>query len=175
VKTNLLCLVLIVQIFFSCSEDKNARDLERAAYAVEQIVAPVNATRCSFFVVLPDGTPKQFVSWFFSSMGSAEWPMVDDSTEISRDEAQSMQRIGIPFRPKDVSYTHSKPDTAVQKQIVLTWDDTERTVILEGYLDPAQAPVFKKSFKLPKNVVPDAMARIAVGSNLELGMSFQSF
>jgi hypothetical protein len=175
VKRYVFCLAIIAQVFFACSEDSQTRDLERAAKAVEQMVAPLNATRSSFFVVLPDGTPKQFVSWFFSPMGSAEWPMVDDSPELSEDEANSMRSIGMPFRPKDVHYTHSKPDTTVQKQIVLTWNDTDGTVVLEGYKDPAQEPIFKKSFVLPKNVVSDAMAKIAAQSNLELGMSFQSF
>jgi hypothetical protein len=162
-------------ILFSCSKDPNIEELERAAKAVEQLVAPVQAQRCSFFVVLPNGTPKEFVSWFFSPLGTSEWPVVDESTDFTDDERASMRLLGTPFRPKDVEYRHSYPDTAAQKQIVLKWDNEDGRVIMEGYLDPSQPPVMTKSFKLPKNVVSDPIAKIAVQSNLELGMSYQSF
>jgi hypothetical protein len=162
-------------ILFSCSKDPNIVVLERAAQAVEQMVAPLQAQRSSFFVVLPNGTPKEFVSWFFSPLGTSEWPVIDESTDFTDDERASMRLLGTPFRPKDVEYRHSYPDTAAQKQIVLKWDNEEGKVILEGYLDSSQPPVLTKSFKLPKNVVPDPIAKIAVQSNLELGMSFQSF
>jgi hypothetical protein len=108
-------------------------------------------------------------------MGVADWPPVDEPSELNQDELDGMRQMGMALRPKDVDYRHTKPDPSVQKQIVLTWDDAEGTVVLEGYLDPSQPPAFKRSFKLPKNVVPDQMARLAVQSNLEFGMSFQSF
>ena len=77
--------------------------------------------------------------------------------------------------PKGMNYRHSRPDTSVQKQLVLKWDDAEGTVILEGYLDPRHQPVYTTSFKLPNNVVPSQAAQMIVQSNLELGMRFQSF
>jgi hypothetical protein len=172
-KVAALCMACI--ILFSCSKDPNVEELERAAKAVEQMVAPVQAQRCSFFVVLPNGTPKEFVSWFFSPLGTSDWPIVDESTEFTDEERSSMRLLGTPFRPKDVEFRHSNPDTAAQKQLVLKWDNEDGRVILEGYLDPSQPPVMTTSFKLPKNVVPDPIAKIAVQSNLELGMSFQSF
>jgi hypothetical protein len=171
-----IAVVLIASfILISCSKDPNIVELERAAQAVEQMVAPLQAQRCSFFVVLPNGTPKEFVSWFFSPLGTSDWPVVDESTDFTDEERASMRLIGTPFRPKDVEYRHSYPDTAAQKQVVLKWDNEDGKVILEGYLDPAQSPVMTKTFKLPKNVVPDPIAKVAVQSNLELGMSFQSF
>jgi len=150
-------------------------ELEQAAGAIEQMVSPFQVQRCSFYVVLPNGTPRQFVSWFFSSMGTAEWPPVDEASEFGDDERASMKQAGMLLRPKDVSYRHTNPDPAVRKQIVLKWDDGDGTVILEGYLDPQQPPAMTRRLKLPRNVIPDAVAQAVVQSNLEMGMSFQAF
>jgi hypothetical protein len=171
----LLIGLFTVFVLCSCSTDPNVVELEKAAGAIEHLMAPLQARRCSFFVVLPNGTPREFVSWFFSPLGMSDWPIVEGTTEFTEEEKGSMGLIGIPFRPKDVEYRHSNPDSAVQKQIVLKWDDAEGNVILEGYLDPAQPPAFTKSFKIPKNVEPDPIAKVAVQSNIEMGMAFQSF
>jgi hypothetical protein len=167
--------LFVAIILCSCSTDRNLADLERAAGAIERLMAPLQARRCSFFVVLPNGTPREFVSWFFSPLGMGDWPIVEGTTEFTEEEKGSMRLIGMPFRPKDVEYRHSNPDPAVQKQIVLKWDNAEGDVILEGYLEAAQPPVFTKAFKIPKNVEPDPIAKIAVQSNIEMGMAFQSF
>lgn len=171
------CLVLFTAflVFPSCSTDPNVKEFERAAAAVEQMVSPFNAPRISFYVVLPNGTPRQFVSWYFSSLGTADWAPTDEPGEFGSDELESMRNVGMALRPAGIRYTHTKPDTTYQKQMVLKWDDAEGTIILEGYLDPSQEPIFTKSFKLPRNVVPSEIARIAAQSNLEMGAQYQSF
>lgn len=174
-KKSLRLLTILILLLPACSKDPNVKDLEQAARAVEQMVSPFYADRSSFFVVLPNGTPRQFVSWFFSSMGTAEWPPVDQPSEFSSDEIDAMRSSGMVLLPAGVTFRHSRPDTAAQRQIVLKWDDAEGTVILEGYLDPTREPIVVKSFKLPKGVVPDDFARAVTQSNLELGMKFQSF
>jgi hypothetical protein len=174
-KKTYLILASIALLVPACSKDPNVKELEKAANAVEQMVAPFHATRSSFFVVLPDGSPKQFVSWYFSSLGVADWAPVDQPGEMNQDEIDAMRQTGMPLRPTDVFYRHSTPDTSVQKQVVLKWNDAEGLVILEGYLSPTQEPVFTRSFKLPKGVVPDDLARITTQSNLEMGMAYQSF
>lgn len=170
-----ILLLLFVLVLPGCSKDPSVKDLEQAANAVQQMVAPFYATRSSFFVVLPNGTPRQYVSWFFSSMGTSEWPPLDQPSELAQEELDALRQIGMIFRPVDVSYRHTQPDTAVRKQIVLKWDDAEGLVILEGYLDPSQEPVLTKSFKLPKNVIPDGMAKAVTEMNLENGMAYQAF
>jgi hypothetical protein len=175
VMKSILGSVFVALVLCACSPDPNVVELEKAAGAIEQLMAPLQARQCSFFVVLPNGTPREFVSWFFSPLGAADWPIVEGTTEITGEEQGSLRMVGTPFRPKDVEYRHTNPDPAVQKQIVLKWDDAEGKVILEGYLDPAQPPSFTRSFKIPKNIEPDPIAKIAVQSNLEMGMSFQSF
>ena len=174
-RTSPFWFLVIALVLLSCSKVANDPDLERAARSVEQMVAPLNAPRISFFVVLPNGTPRQFVSWFFSHMGAGDRPPVDDLLEFNQDELDDMRRSGMALSPKGMNYRHSRPDTTVQKQLVLKWDDAKGTVILEGYLDPRQQPAYTTSFKLPKDVVPGQAAQIIVQSNLELGMQFQSF
>ena len=168
-------LLALALTLLSCSKDPDVQDLERAARSVEQMVAPLTAPRISFFVVLPKGTPRQFVSWYFSSLGSADWAPADEPGELESAEIDALRRSGMALRPAGVRFTHTKPDTAFQKQMVLKWDDGEGTVILEGYLDPRQQPVYTTSFKLPNNVVPSQAAQMIVQSNLEVGMQFQSF
>ena len=168
--------ILVAALFLpACSKDPDVQELEKAARAIEQLVAPLYASRTSFFVVLPSGTPRQFVSWFFSPMGVADWPPIDEPSELNQEEIDAMRQTGMVLRPKDVQYRHSNPDPAAGKQIVLKWNDEEGTVVLEGYVDPAQAAVYTTSFKLPKNVVADPIARLTTQSNLELGMAYQSF
>jgi hypothetical protein len=174
IKTRFLLLSFVV-LFSACSKDPNVKELEQAARAVEQMVGPFYANRSSFFVVFPNGTPRQYVSWFFSSMGASDWPPVDRPSELAQDELDALRQIGMVFRPVDVYYRHSKPDTSVRKQIVLKWDDAEGLVILEGYLDPSQEPVLTRSFKIPKDVVPDAIAKAVTEMNLENGMTYQAF
>jgi hypothetical protein len=174
-KTIRLSLLITMLVLPACSKDPNVQELKRAARVIEQLVAPFYASRTSFFVVLPNGTPRQFVSWFFSPMGVADWPPTDEPSELSQEEIDAARQTGMALRPKDVQYRHSSPDMSAGKQIVLKWDDADGTVVLEGYVDPGQPPVYTTSFKLPKNVVPDQLARLTTQSNLELGMAYQSF
>jgi hypothetical protein len=169
------CLILVVLTLTSCSKDPEYPDLVRAAATVEQVVAPFFAQKSSFFVVFPNGTPRQFVSWYFSTMGTAEWAPVEGSDEFRPEELEALQRMGMKSRPGDVLYRHTRPDTTTRKQLVLRWDDAEGTVILEGYLDPLQPPVMTRSFKLPKAVVSDQVTRMITESNLEMGMRSQAF
>jgi hypothetical protein len=174
-KTNTVRIALFAFAAIACSKDPAHEELLRAAKTVEQSVAPFFAPKSSFFVVFPDGTPRQFVSWYFSTMGTAEWAPTEGSDEFRPEELEAMERMGLGSRPKDVTYRHRQPDTSAGKQIVLKWDDAAGTVILEGYLDPAQPPVLTRAFKLPKGVVPDQATRLITEANVEQGMSYQAF
>jgi hypothetical protein len=83
-RTSPLWPLILALVLLSCSIDANDPDLEQAARSVEQMVAPFNAPRISFFVVYPKGTPRQFVSWYFSQMGAADRPPVDDLLEFNQ-------------------------------------------------------------------------------------------
>lgn len=169
--------VRVVSLFFtgiavSCSGSSAPIELEQAAMLVEYFTAPSVLGNSTFPVVLPDGTPKQFVSWLFSQIGTAEWPLTRE--EAMREFGQP-GLPGMPMLPDSVAYHHSKPDTAQRKQIVVKWDDARGVVIVEGYLDPKQTPVLVKEYRLPKVTSTNEMARITAQSNIEMGASFQAF
>jgi hypothetical protein len=142
-------------------------ELERAAAIIEDVLKPTSLEQSSYAVVLPNGTPKQFVSWYFSTLGTAEWPMSEDSP-FAQDEP------GVKI-PRGVTFHHSAP-TGGGKQIVLKWDDARGVVILEGYTSPMEPPVFIKEVPLQPQVVSKSqLAQLTARDALEQGASYQAF
>lgn len=165
--------VFVCVLFLSCGSDPDVPpELDQAARSVEWSLKPMTLSQSTFPVVLPNGTPRQFVSWYFSTLGSAERPGYDTGDEMEREMAQS---IGAPLVPMDVSIVHTRPDTAKQKQIVLTWDDARRMVILEGFLDPAHPPVLHREVELQNVASNNQLARLTAQSHLEMGGTYQAF
>ena len=142
-------------------------ELEKAAAVIEVTLKAGALEQSSFPVVLPGGTPRQFVSWYFSDLGAAERPP-------SEDDPEAAEIPGIKM-PLGVSFSHTAPRTGIGKQIVLKWDDARGVVIVEGYVDPAKQPVFVKEFSLPQVTAKNEMARLASQSLLEQGASYQAF
>ena len=165
-------LMILAGIALSCSGSSAEPELERAAVLVEHFTTPSVLSNSTFPVVLPDGTPRQFVSWLFSGLGKAEWPLTRE--ESLRDFGEA-ELPGMPSLPDSVAFLHSRPDTSEGKQIVVTWDDAKGIVIVEGYLDPKLEPVFRKEYVLPKVQSTNEMARMTARSNIEMGASFQAF
>ncbi len=165
-------LSLVAGIIVSCGGSSASPQLEQGARLVEHFTTPSVLERSTFPVVLPHGTPKQFVSWLFSQLGTAEWPLTKEQSLRELGEAYVP---GMPTLPDSVFYVHTKPDRGRGKQIVVKWDDGRGIIIVEGYLDPNQSPVLVKEFVLPKVTSMNEMARITVQSNIEMGASFQAF
>lgn len=165
--------ILLPLLWIACSGESNPPELVQGARVVKWMMAEKNLERSAYAYLLPNGTPRQFVSYLFSSIGSAEWPMEEESNEgISQEEAQA---IRMPLLPKGVRFTHSKPNPSFGKQIVLKWDDARNVVIVEGYLDPTLPPDLTREFTLPKVVSTNPLAKIAAESNLEMGATYQAF
>jgi len=80
---------ILAGILFSCSGSSASPELERAAVLVEHFTTPSVLSNSTFPVVLPDGTPKQFVSWLFSGMGVRSTAV----RTLGRDGAASAQAI----------------------------------------------------------------------------------
>ena len=173
VKFRGMVLSLVAVIISSCdSGPSTPPELVQAAALVEHFTTPSVLERSTFPVVIPHGTPKQFVSWLFSQIGTAEWPL---TKEQSMRELGDAYVPGIPTLPDGVSYFHTKPDSARGRQIVVKWDDARGVVIVEGYLDPKQPPMLIKEYVLPKVTSTNELARITAQSNIEMGASFQAF
>ena len=165
-------VILLIGGLLSCSGSSVPPELEQAAALVDHFTTPSVLSRSTFPVVLPNGTPKQFVSWLFSGMGTAEWPLTKE--EAMREFGQP-GFPGMPTLPDDVEFFHSRPDTGRGKQIVVKWDDVRGIVIVEGYLDPKREPVLLNEYVLPKVTSTNEMARLTAQSNIEMGVSFQAF
>lgn len=160
-------------LFLSCTSEPDVPpELNQASRSVQWTLVPGNLARSTFPAVLPNGTPKQFVSWYFSTLGAAERPGSDNGDEMEREMAAS---LGAVLVPAGVSILHSKPDTAWGKQIVMKWDDARGVVILEGYLNPRELPVLVREIKLPAIQTATEMARLTAQSHLEMGGTYQAF
>lgn len=165
-------VIVLVGALISCSGSAVPPELEQAAGLVGYFTTPSVLSRSTFPAVLPEGTPKQFVSWLFSGMGTSEWPL---TREEAMREFGEPGVPGMPTLPDDVAFLHSRPDTSRGKQIVVKWDNGRGMVIVEGYLDPKQEPIFLKEYVLPRVTSTNEMAQLTARSNIEMGASFQAF
>ncbi len=148
-------------------------ELRQAAAVINWHLAEYNMARSMFPVVLPNGTPRQWVSYYFSVMGASEsLPNEEHATEEDHEMARAMR---MPLWPAGVTAVHTKPDVLKGKQIVLKWDDTKRIVIVEAYLDPNGEPEFVREIPLPGVTSTNELARISAQSQIEMGGTFQSF
>ncbi len=160
-------------IFLSCSNESAAPpELDQASRSIEWSLKPSTLAQSTFPVVLPQGTAKQFVSWYFSTLGAAERPGWDTGDEMEREMAAA---IGAPLVPQGVSIVHTRPDPSQGKQIVMKWDDDRGVVILEGYLQPDALPVLTREIKLQHVPSANELARLTAQSHLEMGGTFQAF
>ena len=160
-------------LFLACSSEPEVPpELDQASRSIQWTLVPANLARSTFPAVLPNGTPKQFVSWYFSTLGAAERPGPDNGDEMEREMAASMGAVLV---PAGISIFHSKPDTAWGKQIVMKWDDVRGVVILEGYLNPRDLPALVREIELPRIQSATEMARLTAQSHLEMGGTYQAF
>lgn len=138
------------------------KDLSDAAEAVRDQVRPMNLRRSMFVVVYPECRASDYVSYYFSDFGAAEMPGPDTD------------EYGVRRVPDGVAVRASEPDPGAGRQIVLSHDDSANELVVEGYTDPAQAPVLERRFKIVKpDLTPDErrMLEAFARGNAEMGMS----
>lgn len=121
-------------------------ELEGAVRVVRYLSSKRNIKQSSFLVYYPKGKATDFVNWMFSGAGKAEWPPIKGGLEPDLEEGT--QAIGIPLTPKEVRLVAITPDKKAKKQVVVTADDAQGLIRVDGYLDPLQAPVFSKEWTL---------------------------
>lgn len=149
--------------------DSAPADLRQAAATIKAMSAPRNLSRSAFSAAFPDGTPSQYVSFLFSTMGSAEMPVAMDEQE-----AAAMRAVGMPPIPATVALVARERDPRAGNQLVLGFDDGRGVVIARGYLAEGGEPVLEREWPLPK-VAPAPGVEMLYRSNRELGMSAQAF
>jgi hypothetical protein len=147
-------------------------DLDQAAKVIQYMMKPNHLARSAFAAAFSDPKPSQFVSYLFSEMGAAEWPAAD--TLADELEREQMKAIGAPMLPAGVAFVPRMVDPERGRQLVVMFDDSRGVVIVVGYENPAQTPVFKREWILP-HVDPVPGVRAMYQAGLQAGMSYQSF
>ncbi len=92
-------LASLTVIFLDCSENEPP-DLHQAVAVISWQLAEYNISRSMFAAVLPNGTPRQWVSYYFSTMGVAEHPPGEE--HAMEDERETARVLRMPLWPKGV-------------------------------------------------------------------------
>jgi hypothetical protein len=168
----------LASILLGCLGDPAPEDLRQGASVITSMAAPRHLRQSMFLGLFPDGTPSQFVSFLFSSLGSAEWPDSESSAAMDPIFREQASAIGMPLCPDGVAFTDRSPKLELGRQIVVRFDDPRNLLIIEGYVDPAQPPVLtiEREFRVPtlRPHESELLRRLAE-SNLQLGGSAQAF
>ena len=174
-----LCTGLVLTgAILACVVEATPTDLRQGAHVITYMAAPMNLKRSMFMGLFPNGKPSQFVSFIFSSVGSAEWPYSEEMAQMDPMMREQAASIRMPLVPAGVSFTDHSPKSELGRQIVVRFDDARNVLIVEGYEDPTQPPVLsiEKRFRLP-TLQPherELLERLAQ-SNLEMGGTAPAF
>ena len=142
-----LGFLLTLPLFYLDFSPKDNIELRKAIAVVRYMSAPRQLKRSAFQATYPEGSPKQFVEWMFSPMGSAIWPPVEGGGEFSPEEEKMIRKTGIHFLPSNVSLVFDEPDENRGQQLVVRGDDERKLLVVEGYLDPQDSPVLVKEWR----------------------------
>ncbi len=168
--TKFKIFVLTILILMTACAEKAPPELNQAAKVIKFMMKPSNLSRSSFSVLFEQHKPSEFVSYIFSEMGAAEWPLGGGF-----DDPEQLKAIGAPVPPADVTFTSRKPDKTNKKQIVVGFDDDKGVVTIAAYLDPTKPPVFEREWKLATSIKSAQGIEEMTQSNLQMGISYQSF
>lgn len=142
--------VMTTFLLVGCSEDPNAKApiaLKKATAFMKQLSSKRRLSRSSFIAVSPK-TPSRFVSYIFSTLGTADWPPHEDSADPM--EVEQAKSIGEMLVPANVHFSPFKLNTKYKQQLVIMADDEKWLIKVEGYTDPSLPPVLKASWPFPK-------------------------
>ena len=146
-------------------------ELRQAVSVVRHMAQPQHLSRSAFGAVLPHQQPNEWVSYLFSEMGAAEWPMRDDWADDT--VVEQHQAIGAPLTPGAGRFVPWKRDRSAGKQLVVAGDDVTGEIELTAFLDPDEEPVWTARFELPE-VIPEPLATRIAASNRDLGMRYRT-
>lgn len=141
---NMLLLALVA----GCSNSSAPpADLSAAVAVVGYLAGPRYIGISMYSATAETGTPSEFVSYLFSTMGAAERP-----ESYRPGEKGEGQRGGPPGWPEGVGFYPLKPNPRGGKQVVIFPDDARGMIIAEGYADPAGKPLLRREFEMAKPV-----------------------
>jgi len=142
-------IMLISPMLWWDYEEPEYPDLKKAVQVVRYISSPDQIEQYSFLDIEGEKSPSQFVRWMFSTLGTAEWFVQEDSTEFSPDELSEAQRTAA-VMPKNVSLFPNRAKPGRKKQVVVKSDDQRGMIIVEAYLNPRKSPAFVREWPFPQ-------------------------
>ncbi|MGR9012293.1 MAG: hypothetical protein ACU83U_01475 [Gammaproteobacteria bacterium] len=161
-----ISLAVLFTLLTACTETESPA-LQQAINASASLLATDNLSRSAFYAAYPDGKASDYVNYYFSPMGTAEWPPQEG--EFSADELKSMRIATI---PGNVKISQNQLAAGVPgMQVVIKADDARNVVIFEGYQPPMEKPVLVVEKPLLK-VEPSEFARMTFGSNRDMGIDY---
>jgi len=139
--------------------------LEQAVRAVRHMTAARQLSRSAFSAAYDRGTPSEYVSFLFSDLGAAEWPVAMDEAE-----AEAMRTAFITPLPDLVLTTAVRP-SGPWPQLVLRGDDVRGLLIALGYEAPGRPAVLTEEWPLPQ-VTPAVGVREIFEDQVRLGAGY---
>lgn len=133
----------------ACTTQGDYPELEQGIKVVRYMSARNQLERSSFTVVYPRGRPSEFVTWMFSTMGTAEWPPNENYLDMDAEMKDAIQSLPIPVIPKDLVLRAREPDRSSGMQVVILSDDSRGVIVVHGFVDPNIDPVLVREWKLP--------------------------
>ena len=123
-------------------------DISAAVAVVGYLAGPRYIGISMYSSTAETGTPSEFVSYLFSSMGAAERPLA-----YGPEETEGGRRGGPPAWPEGVGFYAINPDPRGGKQVVIIPDDSRGLIVAEGYVNPAEQPLLRREFEMTKPVM----------------------
>jgi len=132
--------LLMLPLFYMDFSDTEYPALQKAEQVVRHVSSQRQLKRSSFSALDGEKSPSRFVQWMFSTLGYAEWYLVDAPGEFGVEELKMIEKRGIPLIPPEVSIVPHKPNLERGKQVVVKADDTRNILMVESYMDPRKPP-----------------------------------
>ena len=145
-----LGIILIVAIGFLVScEGPVPTDLDRAAKVVKYMSREDVLRATSFAKHFPKGKPSDFVNWFLSDEGRAQWPDSLENADSNPEVRKEAYEKGAPIVPRKMNFVANRPDKNKGRQLVVIGDDSQGILVVEGYGNPVEKPKLLRQWKLP--------------------------
>ena len=142
-------IMMVLPMLFWDYGEPQYTNLRQAEKVVRHISSRQHLEESSFANIEGEESPSEFVNWMFSSLGSAEWHVSEDSSEFSADETSAVQKT-MPLLPKNVAIVSTRPKFTRGQQVVVKADDRRRVLIAEAYTKPNRKPVFVSEWPFPE-------------------------
>ena len=143
-------IVWLVPLWLMACEGPVPTDLDRAAKVVRYMSREDVLAYSSFSKEYTNGKPSDFVKWFLSKEGRAQWPASLDNADSNPEIRKEAFEQGAPIVPRKMIFLADKPNRKKGRQLVVKSDDKQGLIIVEGYGNPGALPDLKRQWRLPQ-------------------------